>query len=325
VTDHPRDRFDLIPDAAAEAAFLDALDRGRLHHAWLLCGVEGGGKATFAYRAARRLLGAAPHPSSGLLGASPDDPVSRLISAQSHPDLLVLERAVEGGKTKKSISVDQARELPEFFSKSPSQARYRVAIIDAADDLNLNAANALLKALEEPPERGVLFLITHAPGRLLATIRSRCRRLAFPVWPPHALEEMVRNRTGVSSAEAARIASMAAGSPGHALALASGATLDADRVAQGWVAAQSVDRAEAMSVADKFRGAEGQERFETLMDRLIAAVKVRALEEGAAGARWAELWSRLSELPERAAAINLDRADVLAGALADLQRTKAAG
>ena len=325
MTDHPRDRFDLIPDAAAEAAFLDALDRGRLHHAWLLCGVEGGGKATFAYRAARRLLGAAPDPSSGLLGASPDDPVSRLISAQSHPDLLVLERAVEGGKTKKSISVDQARELPEFFSKSPSQARYRVAIIDAADDLNLNAANALLKALEEPPERGVLFLITHAPGRLLPTIRSRCRRLAFPVWPPHALEELVRNRTGVSSAEAARIASMAAGSPGHALALASGATLDADRLAQGWVAAQTVDRAEAISVADKFRGAEGQERFETLMDRLIAAVKVRALEEGASGARWAELWSRLSELPERAAAINLDRADVLAGALADLQRTKAAG
>lgn len=324
MTDHPRDRFDLIPDASAEAAFLDALERGRLHHAWLLCGVEGGGKATFAYRAARRLLGAAPHPSSGLLGASPDDPVSRLISAQSHPDLLVLERAVEGGKTKKSISVDQARELPEFFSKSPSQARYRVAIIDAADDLNLNAANALLKALEEPPERGVLFLITHAPGRLLATIRSRCRRLAFPVWPPHALEDLVRNRTGVSSAEAARIAGMAAGSPGHALALASGATLDADRLAQAWVAAETVDRAEAMSVADKFRGAEGQDRFETLMDRLIAAVKVRALEEGASGARWAELWSRLSELPERAAAINLDRADVLAGALADLQRTKAA-
>ena len=172
MTDHPRDRFDLIPDASAEAAFLDALERGRLHHAWLLCGVEGGGKATFAYRAARRLLGAAPHPSAGLLGASPDDPVSRLISAQSHPDLLVLERAVEGGKTKKSISVDQARELPEFFCKSPSQARYRVAIIDAADDLNLNAANALLKALEEPPERGVLFLITHAPGRHRRSRRS---------------------------------------------------------------------------------------------------------------------------------------------------------
>ncbi|WP_374596378.1 DNA polymerase III subunit delta' [Brevundimonas sp.] len=323
MSDHPRDRFDLIPDAKAEAAFLDAQSRGRLHHAWLLCGVEGSGKATFAYRAARRLLGAAPDTSRGLLGTRPDDPVARLISAQSHPDLLVLERAVEGGKIKKSISVDQARELPEFFSKSPSQAQARVAIIDAADDLNLNAANALLKVLEEPPESGVLFLVTHAPGRLLATIRSRCRRLAFPVWPEHALEELVRNRTGVPSAEAARIAGMAAGSPGQALALASGATLEADQLAQDWVNADVVDRAEAMAVADKFRGAEGQARFETLMERLIAAVKIRALNEGASGARWAELWTRLSELPDRAAAINLDRADVLAGALADLQRTKA--
>lgn len=324
MSEHPRDRFDLVPDASAEAAFLDAQARGRLHHAWLLCGVEGSGKATFAYRAARRLLGAAPDPSRGLLGTDPYDHVARMISAQSHPDLLVLERAVEGGKVKKSISVDQARDLPEFFSKSPSQAQARVAIIDAADDLNLNAANALLKVLEEPPEHGVLFLVTHAPGRLLATIRSRCRRLAFPVWPEHALQELVRNRTGVPSAEAARIAAMAGGSPGQALALASGATLEADQLAQQWVAADEIDRAEAMSVADKFRGAEGQERFETLMDRLIAAVKARALEEGASGARWADLWGRLSELPERTAAINLDRADVLAGALADLQRTKAA-
>ena len=323
MSEHPRDRFDLVPDAAAEAAFLDAFDKGRLHHAWLLCGVEGSGKATFAYRAARRLLGAAPDPSRGLLGTRPDDPVARLITAQSHPDLLILERAVEGGKTKKSISVDQARDLPEFFSKSPSQAKYRVAIIDAADDLNPNAANALLKILEEPPERGVLFLVAHAPGRLLATIRSRCRRLAFPVWPQHALEDLVRNQTGVPSAEAVRIAGMAAGSPGQALALASGATLEADQLAQAWVAAAELDRAAVMAVADKFRGPEGQERFETLMDRLIAAVKLRALDEGKSGARWAELWERLSELPDRAAAINLDRADVLAGALADLQRTKA--
>lgn len=322
MSEHARDRFDLIPDAAAEAAFLDAQSRGRLHHAWLLCGVEGSGKATFAYRAARRLLGATPDPSRGPLGTRPDDPVARLISAQSHPDLLVLERLVEGGKVKKSISVDQARDLPEFFSKSPSQAQARVAIIDAADDLNLNAANALLKVLEEPPESGVLLLVTHAPGRLLATIRSRCRRLAFPVWPEHALEELVRNRTGVPSAEAARIAGMAAGSPGQALALASGATLEADQLAQDWVNAEAVDRAEAMAVADKFRGVEGQDRFETLMERLIAAVKVRALNEGKGGARWAELWSRMAELPDRTAAINLDRADVLAGALADLHRTK---
>ncbi|WP_339914525.1 DNA polymerase III subunit delta' [uncultured Brevundimonas sp.] len=326
MSDHPRDRFDLIPHADAEAAFVEALDRGRLHHAWLLCGVEGTGKASFAFRAARRLLGAAPDPARGPLGTRPDDPVSQLVTAQSHPDLMVLERLVEGGKTKKSISVDQARELPEFFSKSPSRAKFRVAIIDAADDLNINAANALLKVLEEPPERGVLLLVTHAPGRLLATIRSRCRRLAFPVWTVPALETLVRNRTGLDPEEAGRIARLANGSPGAALDLASGSTLEADRQAHEWVAAASVDRAEVLAVADRFRGAEGQVRFEVLMERLIAAVKTRALSEGVGqGARWAELWTRLSELPDRTAGLNLDRGDVLAGAMADLARTKAAG
>lgn len=326
MTDHPRDRFDLIPDAAAEEAFLDALNRGRLHHAWLLCGVEGSGKATFAYRAARRLLGTAADTTRGPLGAAPHDPISRLVSAQAHPDLLVLERAVENGKQKKAISVDQARELPEFFAKSPSQARHRVAIIDAADDLNINAANALLKVLEEPPESGVLFLVTHAPGRLLATIRSRCRRLSFPIWAPNRLETLVRNRTGADPEDARLAADMAGGSPGAALDLASGAMREVDALARSWVEGPAVDRAEQLAIADGFRGAEGQARFEALMDRLIAAVKARALSApGGQGARWAELWTRLSDLPDRTAAINLDRGDVLAGALADIARTKALG
>lgn len=325
MNEHPRDRFDLIADSRAEEAFLDALDRGRLHHAWLLCGVEGSGKASFAYRAARRLLGAAPDPSRGPLGAAPHDPVSRLISARSHPDLLVLERAVEGGKLKRAIAVDQARDLPEFFAKSPAQARRRVAIIDAADDLNVNAANALLKILEEPPESGVLFLITHAPGRLLATIRSRCRRLTFPVWSEERLADLVRLRTGASPAEAGEAARMAGGSPGAALDLASGAMAEVDRMARAWVEGPEVDRAEQLAVADGFRGAEGQARFEALMARLIAAVKQRALVAGGReGALWADLWGRLSELPDRASGLNLDKGDVLAGALADIARTKAA-
>jgi len=320
---HPRDRFDLQPSAIAEAAFEDARARGRLHHAWLLCGPEGVGKATFAYRATRRLLGAAPDPSRGLLGARPDDPVSRLISAQSHPDLLVLERLVENGKTKKSISVDQARDLPEFFSKSPSQAQARVAIIDAADDMNINAANALLKVLEEPPEHGVLFLVTHAPGRLLATIRSRCRRLSFPIWTEAALADLVADREGLDADDAAYTAAMAGGSPGSALALASGSTLEADRLARAWVAGPAIDRAEQLSVADGFRGAEGQARFEMVMDRLVAAVKSQALAAPAGqGARWSELWSRLSELSERTAGLNLDRGDVLSGALAEVSRIR---
>lgn len=324
MTTHPRDRFDLQPSSEAEAAFEDARLRGRLHHAWLLCGPEGVGKATFAYRAARRLLGAMPDPSRGVLGARPDDPVSKLISAQAHPDLLVLEKLVENGKTKKSISVDQARDLPEFFSKSPSQAQARVAIIDAADDLNVNAANALLKILEEPPEHGVLLMVTHAPGRLLATIRSRCRRLAFPVWSRHALAELVLDRSGVDPDEADRIAAMAGGSPGHALALSAGATSEADQLARRWVSEPSLDRAEALAVADGFRGAEGQAKFDMVLDRLIAAVKEQALQSpaGQGAAAWAELWGRLSELPDRTAGLNLDRGDALAGALTDVARTR---
>ena len=324
VSEHPRDRFELVPDAAAEDAFLDALNKGRLHHAWLICGVEGSGKATFAYRAARRLLGARPDPSRGPLGSDPYDPVCRQISAQAHPDLLVLERLVEGNKTKKSISVEQARHLPEFFSKSPSQSKFRVAIIDAADDLNINAANALLKILEEPPESGVLFLVTHAPGRLLATIRSRCRRLSLPVWSIDKLESLVRNRTGAEPEDARLAAEMAGGSPGAALNLASGTMQEVDALARSWVFGDSVDRAEQMAAADSFKGAEGPARFEALMDRILAAVKMRALDaDKGQGTHWADLWSRLSDLPDRTTAINLDKADVLSGALADIARTKA--
>lgn len=322
---HPRDRFDLQPSAEAEAAFENARSRGRLHHAWLLTGPEGLGKATFAYRAARRLLGAAPDPSRGPLGARPDDSVSRLISAQAHPDLLVLERLVENGKVKKSISVDQARDLPEFFSKSPSQANARVAIIDAADDLNINAANALLKILEEPPEHGVLLMVTHSPGRLLATIRSRCRRLAFQPWSEAAIRDLLIRRGEVEPDDADRIAAMAGGSPGAALSLASAATMEADALAHRWVSGDGLDRAEALSVADGFRGAEGPAKFERIMDRLIAAVKARALSASTTeGQAWADLWSQLSEIPERTAGLNLDRGDALAGALTALERTRAA-
>jgi len=270
------------------------------------------------------LLGAASDPSRGPLGASPYDPVSRLVAAQAHPDLLVLERIVEGGKTKKAISVDQARQLPEFFSKSPSQAKYRVAIIDAADDLNINAANALLKILEEPPESGVLFLVTHAPGRLLATIRSRCRRLSFPVWTEAKLAELVQQRTQVSWEEAESAASMAGGSPGAALSQASGPLFEIDQLARMIVEGAGLDRKEELDLSGSFRGAEGAVRFDALMDRLIATVKRHAAQTGGReGARWAELWGRLSEMPERAAGLNMDKGDVLLGALADIARTKA--
>src|SRR3954447_19844603 len=195
---HPREVFELAGHEAAEQAFEVSRARGRLHHAWLLTGPEGVGKATFAYRAARRLLGAPEDPPHGVLGANPDHPVSRQIIAHAHPDLFVLERLGEDGKVRKVIPVDEARGLSEFFSKSPASAPHRVAIIDAADDLNTNAANAILKTLEEPPPRGVLLMVAHSPGRLLPTIRSRCRRLAFVGLGSERCADFVRARTEVS-------------------------------------------------------------------------------------------------------------------------------
>src|SRR5690606_77970 len=158
---HPREVFHLQGHEGPETDFEAARARGRLHHAWLLTGPEGVGKATFAYRAARRLLGAPVDPAYGVLGAAPDHPVSRQIIARSHPDILVIQRQDEDGKVRKVIPVDEVRKLSEFFSKSPASAAHRVAIVDAADDLNTNAANALLKTLEEPPARGILLLVSH--------------------------------------------------------------------------------------------------------------------------------------------------------------------
>jgi DNA polymerase-3 subunit delta' len=308
----------------AERAFLDALDRGRLHHAWLLVGPEGVGKATFAYRAARRLLGAAADPSLGLLGSAPGDPVSRQISARAHPDLLVLEREGEEGRARKSIPVDEARALPAFFSKSPGQGAYRVAIIDTADDLNVNAANAVLKTLEEPPERGVLFLVSHSPGALLPTIRSRCRRLAFTPPPAAAAAKWLAAETGLPPEAVGGLLRPARGAPGRALRLAAVGALEADETARALMARlPSVDQAAAVSLADRFRGAEGQARFALVIDRLAAGLHDRAVAAAQEGRgaldRWAEAWEMLSALPGEVEALNLDRGDAFFTALGRLK------
>jgi len=325
VIPHPREVFTHEGGEAVEKAFLDAFERGRLHHAWLLVGPEGIGKATFAYRAARRLLGATADPALGLLGSRPDDPVCRQIAARADPDLLVLQRDAEDGKVRKGISVDDARALPEFFAKTPACAPYRVAIIDAADDLNANAANAVLKSLEEPPERGVVLLISHAPGSLVPTLRSRCRRLRFVSPPEESAADWVADKAGVGEDEARRLVAMAGGAPGRAWRLAIAGALDVDRLARELLEAlPRADDVAMVALAEGFRGAAGSARFDLVMYCLARRVHGMASAgalagEGASLDSWAEAWEMLVGLPRAAEAVNLDRADAFFTALSRLR------
>ncbi len=326
VRPHPRLADELLGAEAAEREWLDALERGRMHHAWLLVGPEGAGKATFAYRAARRLLGARPDPGRGLLGADPEDRTSRQVAARSHPDLLVLERRGEDGKVRKFIPVDEARRLPEFFAKSPAVSPWRVAIVDAADDLNVNAANAVLKTLEEPPPRGVLLLVCHTPGRLLATIRSRCRRLVFRPWPDEAITGFLTSRKGLTQEDALRIARMASGAPGRALTLAETGALELDDAAHELLRTlPRADEFRLLALAGELRGPEGAARFELLFERLADHVRqtVEAAVHQPGEGRpepWFEAWDLLTGLPAEAEALNLDRQDAFWTAVATLRR-----
>jgi DNA polymerase-3 subunit delta' len=178
---HPREQLVVFGHGAAERAFLDAFAAGRLHHAWLVGGPEGVGKATLAYRFARFLLAQTRGAGSAGLELAKDHPVQQLIAAQSHPNLAVLRRAPATDKKAASttIPVEAVRKATGLFGSTAADGGYRVCIVDSADDLTASSANALLKLIEEPPPKSIFLVVSHAPQRVLPTIRSRCRRLAL--------------------------------------------------------------------------------------------------------------------------------------------------
>jgi DNA polymerase-3 subunit delta' len=205
----------------AVGQFLDAWASRRLHHAWLLAGPRGVGKASFARAAALKVLAdAAGPPSSPGLDVPSDHPIAHLLAAGSHPDFRMLERLEKpAGGLARNISVDQVRGLGQMLGVTPSLSAWRAIVIDAADDLEASAANALLKMLEEPPANTIFLLVAHAPGKLLPTIRSRCRRLDFD---PLADEVMVSLlQTLIPDAKVGELTNLAAGSPGRAVQIAS--------------------------------------------------------------------------------------------------------
>ena len=213
---HPRLNTKLFGFGRAEDEFRDALGAGRMHHAWLITGPRGSGKATFAYHVARAILAADWEVGEEHL-------VFRRVAAGSHADLLVLEPPFDPDKeeVKREIPVEQAREAVEFLSLTPAEGDFRVVIVDSADELNIASANALLKALEEPPPRALILLVSHNPGRLLPTVRSRCRALRAPA--PNAVtfaQAMEALTSRLSEKDIAALGVLSAYSPGTALALA---------------------------------------------------------------------------------------------------------
>lgn len=202
--------------------FVDAAQGGRMPHAWLLCGPQGVGKASFAYLAARAMLECVqPAQITGLSPAGESDS-GRLLETSVHPDLYILKRSYneKTDKFRSDITVEETRALKKSFTLSAARGGWRVAIIDSIDEMTQNGVNALLKLIEEPPEKCLFLIVCHHPGRVLDTIRSRCRQLHFNALDEGQLQQIVAGKlNAVDPNEAAAAAFLADGSAGRALAL----------------------------------------------------------------------------------------------------------
>ena len=330
----PRANPSLFGHRAAEAALARAFAGGSLHHAWLFTGPRGVGKATLAYRFARHVLAGEPS-RDGSLRMAPDRPVFRRVAAAGHADLATVERTADPrrktDRVRSRIVVDDARALRDFFSLKAGEGGWRVAVIDAADEMNDNAANAVLKIVEEPPPRALLLLVAHVPGLVPATLRSRCRRLALsPLAPEDVARVVAAARPDLPEGDRALLAALSDGAPGTALALADEDGLDVYRETVALMAtAPGIDTQALHAFADKLarRGAESSFRAAMhLFARQVARLAVSAARgEAPAGQlpgeaeaarrllaapgpdRWAALWERIGELAAGAERVNLDR------------------
>jgi len=351
----PRSNPDLLGHQAAEAELRRLFDGGRMPHALLLSGPRGIGKATLAFRLARFALaqGAAERTASSLfsddsaagLAIPSESGVFRRIAAGGHADLLTVERAYDPRRRRMrgEIVVDNTREIGAFLRLTPAEGGWRVVIVDGADEMNRNAANALLKILEEPPRRALLLLVAHSPGRLSPTIRSRCRR--FPLSPlPAAIvaELLARYRPELDPAAAAAVTALAEGSIGRALDLAAAGGVELQRTVVNLLTREGgIDPAALHAFADRLARSEAEEAYrvvEGLVGQMLARLAIAtAQSDGQAGApdegallrrfgsrapatRWAALRGEIEESFARTDALNLDRKQTILGAFFAIER-----
>lgn len=331
---HPRATTVLFGHAEAEQALLDSYRGGRIPHAWLIGGEPGIGKATLAYRMARFVLA---HPEPRLpavqratsLTVDAGNHVARRIANEAHPDLLGLER-VEGdsGKLNRNIKVDQVRRTISFFGSTAGEGGWRVAIVDSVDELDGPGENALLKVLEEPPARSLLLLVSHAPGRVLPTIRSRCRRLMLR---PLAAEDVVRavaTATGseVEDPSIKEAAAAAGGSVARALALLEGPALALrQRVLELLAQLPNVDPRALHLLGDALGGTEPKTltTFVDLVNGWLSARLDAGPQEPARMAAVAQAWDKVNGAARDVEEYNLERKPLVFsvfGALAEVAR-----
>ncbi|MCV6592967.1 MAG: DNA polymerase III subunit delta' [Silicimonas sp.] len=344
---HPRETMAFFGHDRVEAEVAAALSGDRMHHAWMITGPQGVGKATLAWRMARFLLTQPTNGGPDMFGApatpetlaiDPEHPVAHRIAALSDPGCLLIRRPwdVDKKRLKAQITVEEVRKLNAFFGLSATDGGHRVVIVDAADDMNPSAANALLKVLEEPPKGAVLILIAHQPARLLPTIRSRCRVLRLPELDAAAMNAAL-TEAGFETDGADGLFELARGSVGAAIRLLSedGLSLYANILKLSGTA-PAMDRHALAALVEKLsqRGAGarlalGVTLLDTALSRLARAAAGAPMAEAFPGeadiltrlgstARDAQTWATLQQdLSARIAhglGVNIDPASLLTDA-----------
>jgi len=318
---HPRETTELFGHREAETALLNAYRSGRIPHAWLIGGAVGIGKATLAYRMARFVLAHREPLSLSVqraetLAVDPSDPVARQVSAGSHGGLLTLERSLnDRGVMRTVITVDETRETISFFGSTAAVEGWRVCIVDTVDELNPNAANALLKILEEPPQQSLFLLVSHAPARVLPTIQSRCRKLALRPLAPGDVIRAAARATGMAADDPAlaEAAQAAEGSVARALTLLGGDALKLhQRTAALLATLPQVDPRELHALGDAL-GLSDRVALAAFVDSVERWVsgRLRADEDANANlprlARLAEVWEKIVRAARDTQDYNLER------------------
>lgn len=339
---HPRATSVLYGHASAERMLGQMFAMGRMHHAWLLAGPEGIGKATLAYRFARHVLAAPSErdPLGQSLDVARETTAARQVLALSHPGLLVIRRPWDP-KAKRfaaSVPVDEVRRIRSFVTHTSAGGDYRTVIVDSADELNPNAANALLKSLEEPPPRTYFLLVTSEPGRLLSTIRSRCRVLNLKPLAEADLKRAAMKALEWSAADApgpsdwVRLLALSEGSVRRLLLLWTSNGLELqERLEKLLEGLPKTDWGLVHALGDELGSTASQPKFEMFFALLLQCL-ARMVKTGAGSpvgetaidsrlvarlapeprlASWAELWETIVREKAETMALNLDRKSLI--------------